>query len=105
MHTEDIESMSAQAGITGQLAQNEQIQQQYFENQERGLVETQIDVEEIKEEFYHWLKKDRKKYEKYGAFLGWEELTDKKQRTFTDYGIEQIMQIIDSYVNKNTLLS
>lgn len=104
MQPEELERMSAQAGIQGQLAQNEQIAQQYMlDNQERGLVELQLEVDTIIEDIHHKLRED-KLVEEDGR-REWKPIPKKSERTLSDWGVDRIMRIIHFYINKNTLLS
>lgn|SRR3990167_6554476 len=83
---------------------NVQAQQNYYnQGNEKGLVEAQLDVESIKETIYHLLRQDTTKEGK-DKKLFWESTKDAK-RTLTDEGVDKIMQIVNFYINKNSLLS
>ena len=81
-------------------AQNSQVMQ-YEQERLQGINE-QIEVESILIDIYHMLKQDRMVL-KNGTF-DWEEIP-MKQRTFSEWGVEELMKILKFYVNKNTLLS
>lgn len=90
-------------GAIGQGAAQQAAAQFYMQEQEKGLSDTQLDVDSIKSEIYHLLKQD-KFIEKDGKFA-WIPITSENERTFTDRGVDKLMQIIHFYINKNNLLS
>jgi hypothetical protein len=96
-HTEVEKQMSFQ--------EQQQAQMQYMmQEQEKTLAEAQLEVESILQEIYHMLRQDVYKPKPDGSF-DWFPIEDSTQRVLTDYGVERIMQVMKSYVNKNTLLS
>jgi hypothetical protein len=104
MELEDYDKMSAQADINTKLEQGNQMEQQYYlDNQEKGLVELQLEVDSIKDEILHLLKQD--KLETKNGKTDWHPVKDPNERTLSDWGVDKIMQIIHFYINKNTLLS
>lgn len=74
-----------------------------FNKDEGNLVEYQLDLKEELDRIFHLLsghiveRKDGKEY--------WAEPNDDRLKIFSDNGVKQIMNIIQFYVNKNTLLS
>lgn len=91
------------AGAIGQGAQAAAAAGYYMQEQEKGLAETQLDVEAIIAEIYHLLKQD-KKVMKEGK-ISWDDISNESDRVLTEVGVERIMQLVNFYVNKNTLLS
>ena len=87
----------------GQQAQAAIAAQYYLEEQERGLAETQLDVETIISKIYHLLKQDILKPLKDGQ-MDWVSIPE-KDRVLTDWAVDKLMQIINFYINKNNLLS
>ena len=89
----------------GQLidSQNQQMQYQ-MEEVEKNLAEAQLDCEETLTKIYHLLKQDVLKPNEQGV-LKWIGIKDKKKRVLTEEGVDKIMQIMQSYINKETLLS
>lgn len=83
--------------------QNKQLQYQ-MEEVEKNLAEAQLDCEETLTKINHLLKQDALKVNENGI-LEWVEISDKKKRVLTDEGVDKIMQIMQSYINKETLLS
>jgi len=76
----------------------------FLEDQERGIVNVQLDVDSIKEEIYHLIRQDNYRLDKNGVGV-WESIKDEKQKSLSDWGVDRIMQLIHFYVNRNTLLS
>jgi len=99
-----------QVGLHAQNQQNNLIanqtkQMQYqMEESEKNLAEAQLDVEETLTKINHLLKQDVLKVNDQGV-LEWVEIEDKKKRVLTDEGVDKIMQVMQSYINKETLLS
>ena len=87
------------------LLANQSTQLQYqMEEGEKNLAEAQLDVEETLTKISHLLKQDVLKTNGQGM-LEWQEITDEKKRILTDEGVDKMMQIMQSYINKETLLS
>jgi len=94
-----------QAVAQGQVAQNQNTQLQYqMEDIEKNLAEAQLDCEETLTKIYHLLKQDLLKPNSQGI-LEWQEIKDNKKRVLTEEGVDKIMQIMNNYINKETLLS
>jgi len=105
MEENNYEEMMNQAAITDSTQKNAaETMRYYLEEQEKGIVNVQLEVDSIKSDIYHLLRQDV--YEVGEGGVGdWKEIKDSKQRTLSDWGVDRIMQIIHFYVNKNTLLS
>jgi len=89
----------------GNLVSNQNNQMQYqMEEQEKNLAEAQLDVEETLTKIAHLLRQDTLKLNDEGVFE-WFAIEDKKKRILTDEGVDRIMQVMQSYINKETLLS
>jgi hypothetical protein len=94
-----------QATQQGTLVANQTRQLQYqMEESEKNLAEAQLDCEETLTKIYHLLKQDTLKPNQDGI-LEWIKISDEKKRVLTEEGVDKIMQIIQSYINKETLLS
>jgi len=94
-----------QATQQGNLVANQSRQLQYqMEESEKNLAEAQLDVEDTLVKINHLLKQDVLKVNDEGI-LEWQGITDQKKRVLTDEGVDKIMQVIQSYINKETLLS
>ncbi len=111
MDEEEMNNLMEQANLQTHVGQQVQggVQQQYYqEEQERTIAETQLEVNSILREIYHMLRQDTlqptDKPREEEPFK-WVPIEDETQRALTDYGVERIMQVMKSYVNKNTLLS
>lgn len=89
----------------GNLIANQTKQLQFqMEEAEKNLAEAQLDVEETLTKIYHLLKQDILKVNNEGI-LEWHSIGDEKKRVLTDEGVDKIMQVMQSYINKETLLS
>jgi len=89
----------------GTLLANQTKQLQYqMDETEKNLAETQLDCEDTLSRIYHLLKQDILSPNEEGV-LEWQEIKDEKKRVLTEEGVEKIMQIMQSYINKETLLS
>jgi len=105
-YNEAIENVSIhQAAQQGNVLANQSNQLQYqMEEQEQNLAEAQLDVEATLTKIYHLLKQDVLKPNKQGI-LEWTNIADSKKRVLTEEGVDKIMQIMNGYINKETLLS
>lgn len=109
---ESYEDIAGRAGVhqatqQGTLLANQNKQLQYeMEESEKNLAEAQLDCNETLQKIYHLLKQDvLKPNEDKGGILEWTPLDDIKKRVLTEEGVDKIMQIMQSYINKETLLS
>jgi len=94
-----------QATQQGTLVANRTQQLQYqMEEKEKNLAEAQLDCQDTLVRINHLLKQDVLKVNAAGI-LDWEEIEDSKKRVLTSEGVDKIMQIMESYINKETLLS
>jgi len=107
---EDFNEVAEQVGVhqaakQGQLVDSQTKQLQYqMEDVEKNLAEAQLDCEETLTKIYHLLKQDLLKPNSQGV-LEWQSIEDDKKRVLTEEGVDKIMQIMQSYINKETLLS
>lgn len=92
--------MVAQNSMSNQQAQ----QQQIFAEQERGLAEEQLDVEEIINRIYNLLQGKEQKVNDQGV-VEWIEPVNNNMKILSEWGIRRIMQTVRFHINKNTLLS
>jgi len=83
--------------------QSEQLQYQ-MEESEQNLAEAQLNCQETLTKIYHLLKQDIYVPNEEGK-LEWEAIKDQKKRVLTEEGVEKLMQVMQSYINKETLLS
>jgi hypothetical protein len=79
-------------------------QQLMFNEQERGLAEEQLDVEEIIDRIYNLLQ-GRELKDNGSGVKDWIESKDNQMKILSDWGVQRIMQIVRFHINKNTLLS
>jgi hypothetical protein len=93
-------------GVAGQVSQMNRMNnsaQHYLENQETGLAESQLECEKLLKKARHMLRQDKKRYDENGKLI-WKKIKMQK-RVLTNYGVENIMQDLEFYINKETLLS
>lgn len=81
-----------------------QMQQQMFQEQERGLAEEQLDVEEIIDRIYNLLQGKELKDNGQGV-KEWIINQNNDMRILSEWGIQRVMQTVRFHINKNTLLS
>jgi len=94
------------AAQQGNLLANQNKQLQYqMEEVEQNLAEAQLDVQETLTRINHLIKQDVLKVNPETNVLEWFALEDSKKRVLTDEGVDRIMQVMQSYINKETLLS
>jgi len=97
-------SQAASLAAQGNQAQGAAQQQQYYvEEAERTLAEAQLECEKTLNKIYHKLKQDILIPTDDGR-MQWESIAV-TERILSDGGVNKIMQVIESYVNKETLLS
>ena len=97
-----LHSEAQRANIAAQ--QNNQMQVQ-MEEAESNLADKQLDCEETLTKIAHLLKQDNLRLDDETQVLKWFEIEDQKKRVLTDEGVDKLMQIAQSYINKETLLS
>ena len=101
--------VAEQVGLHGQINQANSIAQQtqqmqyHVEEQEKNLAEAQLECEKTMAKLYHLLRQDLLKPTEEGI-MDWVAV-DVKKRILTDEGVDKIMQVMQSYINKETLLS
>ena len=103
---EEIARIYGSQVLQQQLGQNAMATQQQlmFQEQERGLAEEQLDVEEISDRIHNLLQ--GKEYKNIGQGVKeWVESNDPKMKILSEWGVQRIMQIVRFHINKNTLLS
>lgn len=91
-------------GQVGQSAATSAAHQYYLQEQEKGIIDVQLEVDSIKTDIFHLLKQDVLKTDDNGK-TDWFKVDDIKQRTLSDWGVDRIMQVIHFYINKNNLLT
>jgi len=107
---EQYNEVAEQVGVHAQANQgtviaNQANQLQYqMEESEMNLAEAQLDVEQTLTRINHLLKQDVLRPNDKGV-MNWEAIEDTKKRVLTDEGVDRIMQVMQSYINKETLLS
>jgi len=106
MTPEEMERIYNSEALRGQMGQNAMATQQQllFQEQERGLAEEQLDVEEILDRLHNLFQ--GKQYKDVGQGVKeWIEPTDTSMKTLSEWGVQRMMQIARFHINKNTLLS
>lgn len=105
MNEEDLQQ-AQRAGMLGQTAAQapaSTAQNIMIEEQEKGLAEAQLDVEEIIDHIHNLLLGKQLLMDDDGV-KRWKE-PDKKDKTLSEWGVHRIMQTVRFHINRNTLLS
>jgi len=109
MDEDAYNELAAQVGIHGATNQNsilanQNSQLQYqLEESEKNLAEAQLDCDSTLVNLRHLLRQDRKVES--NNTIDWKPISDPKKRILTDEGVDKIMEIMETYINKETLLS
>lgn len=91
-------------------SQNSQLQSQYSQvssyagTDNDNLIKWQLDLEKEKEKVYHLLQGHKLVLDAQGNYI-WEEPADPIYKPLTNYGVEQLINILEFYLSRNTLLS
>jgi len=105
MTPEEYDVIMGNSQLSQQLGmqQNQAQQQLLFQEQERGLAEEQLDVEEIITRIHNLLQGKELKDNGQGV----KEWTDSNNgiKILSEWGIQRVMQTVRFNINKNTLLS
>jgi len=90
----------------GNLASSQNRALQYqMEEAEQTLAEAQLDCDRTIDKINHLLKQDVYRMDEAKGIMDWFAIVDAKKRVLTEEGVDKIMQVIQSYINKETLLS
>lgn len=88
------------------LASNQAKKLQYeMDDTEKTFAEAQLECDTTLDNIYHLLKQDVWKFDEDKGIMDWFSIPDKKKRVLTEEGVDKIMQVMRSYINKETLLS
>jgi hypothetical protein len=103
MDEQNAESLNDAIGI-GQMQQLDRANSMYYNQEaEQGLSREQLECKKLLLRLRHILKQDLRKIDEKGKEM-WKAI-DTEKRILTDDGVEKIMQMVEVYVNKETLLS
>ncbi len=85
--------------------QNQYAQQSNFQNGgDKTLAEIQLDLEKLLSKLFHLLSGHKLGMDQNNN-EGWLEPKDDRQKIFSEYGVNRIMNILSFYLDVNTLLS
>lgn len=103
---EKYENMIQQAQLQASQSQLQNQQNEIInEEREKGMLQEQLDVGEILDRIHHLLKGYTLQRNSKTGQLNWVEPHDPDMIILTDFGINYIMNSVQWYLNKNTLLS
>jgi len=71
---------------------------------DENLIKWQLNLEQEKDRIFHILKGDRLKLNEKGNEY-WVEPLDKNSAILNDYGIDYVMGVLESFLNRNIILS
>lgn len=91
------------AGIVSDTATKQMNQQFFLEEKEKGMIKEQLDLQEELDRIEHLLRGHTQK--EINGQKQWVETTDPEMVILTEYGIQLILNTVNWYINKNTLLS
>jgi hypothetical protein len=103
-HTAERVAVHQATNQANMIASQTKVLQYQMEEAEQNLAEAQLDCERTLSRIFHLLKQDVLRPNENGI-LDWEEIKDQKKRVLTDEGVDKIMQVLEGYINKETLLS
>lgn len=72
---------------------------------DQNVIELQLDLERLLDKIYHLLSGHEIKVDPNTNSEYWAEPEDDRLKTFSNYGVKQIMNLLSMYVNINTLMS
>lgn len=98
-----IRESKLQAG-TAQLDSQQQDQNIMLEDREKGMISEQLDLGEILDRMYNLLRGYSLQKDDEGV-LKWTKPVNNDLVVLSDYGINYVMWMLQSYLTKNTLLS
>jgi len=108
---EPVNEMVEQSGVHTQvqqanLASTQTNKMQYeMDNEDKTFAEAQLECEQTLSDISHLLRQDVYKWDEEKQIMDWFSIEDQKKRVLTDDGVDKIMQVMKSYINKETLLS
>ena len=70
----------------------------------QNLIEYQLGLDDILERIDHLLRGHVLKQDEKGNYL-WEEPKDDNLKVFNEYGVQEVLRILQMYLNRNTILS
>lgn len=113
MNPEEYEYLEQQAEMNMQdkivsdrlaIQSQQQAQARFLEEESRGLVKEQLDLSKEIEKIDHLLRGHIQKVDKFGELI-WEEPENNEDVILSENGINFVLNAIQWYLNKNTLLS
>ena len=87
-----------------QQNQNLGIPSAFGSYQDDNLVKFQLELDNILERIDHLLRGHIISYDKNGSVI-WKEPNDVKERVLSDYGVNEVMRVLNYYINRNLILS
>ena len=100
------------SGLQNQLKQTEQekfalsqrVSSMFSNENQQNLVEFQLDLDSIIEKIDHMLRGDELVFDDNGSLI-WRKQTNVKLMLFNESGIQEILRILQIYLNRGTILS
>lgn len=103
MERELEEEKIRRMGIENRYSRDMNANFEGMDNQNKNIVETQLDLQNELDRIHHLLKGDVLEVIENNEV--WVEPKDDRLKILSDYGVKQIMNLVYFYINKNTLLS
>ena len=89
---------------SGQIGQMNSALQNNIGSMNENLIVFQLEVDELKDKIYHLLRGDILIPDENGNMI-YSDSDDDSLKTLNDYGVKLIMNTLEFYLNRNTLLS
>ena len=102
-YTQELENELRQAQLERRDLAKAQLGMYEQNNSEDNLVKWQLNLEEEKERIFHLLKGHRKIVDEKGQEVWVEPLTNDSV-ILNDYGVDYIMGLLESFMNRNIIL-
>lgn len=105
MYVNELTEQYKSAQLRSMQLENQYAQSSdYPTKTDQGLIEYQLDLKEELDRINHLLSGHIMLKDNYGN-EDWQEPNDNRLKVFSDYGVKRLMNIIQFYINRNTLLS
>lgn len=76
----------------------------FYTSQNDNVIKYQLELNDILERLQHFLAGDELITDEYGNRV-WKETSDEKRKVLNKYGVNEVMNWVSMYLNRNTILS
>lgn len=103
-YIKQLQQQSAQQQIQSQQLQQQVTQNMFEEGENENLIRWQLDIKEELSRIERLLRKQIAKRDDKGNIY-WEDPKDDKDKLFNEHGVQEILNLLNWYLNKNIILS